>query len=374
MAACAAAIALVLLGDVAAAVVVSGRDRVHTPAALRSALPELRSFVEKTRGLSFKRDVDVVVLDRPDFDAALAKLGPDATDPARQYLESRFLVGFLKALGLVGADFQLTALEAAGSSSLLGLYTFQDKRIVLRKELPGPLLRRVLVHELTHALDDQYFPLADVQVDLRTEDIRALQALIEGDATRVDRLYRDGLTPADRAAADPPAEGLAAVPATANPFLALLAFPYVAGPEFVQGLVKRKGETAVDDAFRTRPRTSEEVLHPERFLEGVRVATVREPSTDGPLLGMGVLGELGLRLVLGESLAAPAAAQAADGWGGDHYTAWSDNERTCVRVNLAMDSARDTVEVRDALRAWAAKHAGADIRVTGDLTTITRCA
>lgn len=374
VAACAAVIAIVLVGDVAAAVVVTNRNRVHTPAALRKVLPDLKRFVERTRQLSFKRGIDVFVLEDQEFEAATSDIEPGATDPASRYEESRFLVGFLMALGLVGRDFQLSSLEEAGRDSLLGLYDIEEKRILVRKELPEPLLRRVLVHELTHALDDQHFPLENVQVDLRTEQFRALQALVEGDAERVDALYRDQLPSAEQVAANVPVEGLAGVPATAEPFLELLAFPYVAGPGLVRALVERDGEAAVNAAFRKPPTTSEEVLHPARFLDGAREASVPRPSADGPLLGLGVLGELVLRLVLGETLAAAAANQAADGWGGDSYVAWSDDERSCVRVNLAMDSPRDTSEVRDGLRQWARTHPGADVRLNGDLTTITRCA
>ena len=375
MAICATAIAIVLVADVAAVLVVANRNRVHTPAALKGVLPELRDFVERTRGLSFKEGVDVFLLDDDEFDAALLRLGAAATDPLRYYEESRFLVGFLKALGLVGRDFQLSSVEAAGIETLLGLYDPNEKEIIVRRRLEGPLLRRVLAHELTHALDDQHFPLQETRVDLRTEQARALQALVEGDAGYVDELYRAQLPPEAQNAADGAVEGLDAVPATAGPFLALLAFPYASGPGFVQALVERGGSSAVDAAFRSPPATSEEILHPELFLEQrSSVVPVRRPTPKGPLLGLGVLGELGLRLVLGETLDAPAAAAAAAGWGGDQYVAWSENERVCVQVDLAMDSAQDVKEVRDGLRRWAAAHPDAEIKSQGDLTTLTRCA
>jgi len=374
LAACGAAIVVLLLADVAAVVVVTRRDRVLTPRELKGALPALTAFAEANRGLKFKRGVDIVALDDRHFDAALSRGGPSTADPAQAYAESRFLVGFLKALGLVGNDFVLSSFEATGARSLLGLYDPLDKRIIVRSDLPGPLLRRVVVHELVHALDNQYHSLDDVIFDLRTEQGRALQALMEGDARRVDILYRDQLPPADRAAAEGDVEGSSGLPASVGPFLKLLAFPYVAGPEFVRALVASGGTAAIDEAFRTRPTTSEDILHPDRFLQRGAPVSVPEPGPDGPRVGLGVLGELGLRLVVGETLDAPAAARAADGWGADHYVAWSDNERTCVRVNLRMDTTTDTHEVRDALRQWAAKHPGADIRAVGDMTTITRCA
>lgn len=374
VAVCAAAIVLLLVADVAAAVVVTGRNRIHTPRQLKGVLPGLTAFVEKNRGLKFKQGVDMFLLDDREFDEALSGAGPYTADPAAAYLESRFLVGFLKALGLVGADFQLSSLEAAGTRGLLGLYDPVTKRIIIRSELPTPLLHRVVVHELTHALDDQHFPLEDIVLDLRTEEHRSLQALLEGDAGRIDTLFRDQLPAADRAAADGEVEGPSGIPASTGPFLELLAFPYESGPAFARALVARGGTAALDEAFRSRPTTSEQVLHPERFPQAASPVTVPRPAPDGPLLGMGVLGELGLRLVLGETLDAAAAARSADGWGDDHYVAWSDKERTCVRVNLRMDTPSDTREVRDALRLWAAKHPRTDIKLDGEMTTLTRCA
>lgn len=374
VAACGVAIVLLLMADVAAAIVVTRRDRVQTPRQLKRVLPTLMDFVETHRGLAFKGGVDIFLLDDEEFDGALSQGGRSIADPAEAYLESRFLVGFLKALGLVGNDFQLSSLDAVATRSLLGFYDPVDKRIVVRSELPEPLLHRVVVHELAHALADQHHPLDGVIIDLRTEQIRSLQALMEGDATRIDTLYRDQLPPAARAAADGEIEGSTGLPESVGPFLELLAFPYTAGPGFVHALVASGGTGAIDEAFRARPTTSEHILHPDRFLQKSPSPSVPEPGPDGPLLGLGVLGEVGLRLVLGETLDAAAAARAADGWGADHYVAWSDNERTCVRVNLRMDTTSDTNEVRDAFRQWAAKHPRTDLKLVGDMTTITRCA
>lgn len=53
-------------------------------------------------------------------------------------------------------------MEAVGTGSLLGTYDPVKRRIVVRGSLPEPLPHRVVVHELTHALDDQYHPLADI--------------------------------------------------------------------------------------------------------------------------------------------------------------------------------------------------------------------
>ena len=371
VAACATAIAILLAADAAAAVVVIRRNGVHTPRQLRKARPALVEFVEQHRGLAFKKDVDIYLLSEREFDESVSGT---AVDPIRGYVESLSIVGFLKAMGLVANDFELSSLEDAGRRSLLGVYDPIKKRIVVRAELPEPLLHQVVVHELTHALDDQYHPLEEIVVDLRTEELRALQALNEGDATRIDSLFVEQLPPAQRAVVDGGVEGLPDIPASSKPFLQLLAFPYVAGPDFVRALVEHGGNAAVDEAFRTRPTTSEHLLHPDRFLRGAPPASVPQPAVDGELARLGVLGELGLRTILGETLDAAAAARAADGWGGDRFVTWSDKGKTCVRVNVRMDTPADANEVRDGFRQWAAKHPGTEVKVDGDLTAVTRCA
>lgn len=371
VAACATAISIVLAADVAAAVVVIRRDGTHTSRQLKKVRPDLVRFVEAHRGLTFKKDVDIFALPDDEFDESISG---SSGDPVREFVESRSIAGFLKALGLVAGDFDFSSLDDVGRRSLLGVYDPIKKRIVVRADLPEPLLHRVVVHELTHALNDQYHPLEDIVIDLRTEELRALQGLSEGDATRVDTLFVEQLPPAQRAVAEGQIEGLPDVPASSRPFLQLVGFPYLAGPDFVRALVERGGNAAVDQAFRARPTTSEQVLHPERFLQGAPPASVPHPGSDGEPERLGVLGELGLRVVLGETLDAAAAARAADGWGGDRFVSWSARGKSCVRVNLRMDTAGDTNEVRDGLRQWAAKHPGAEVKVEGDLTVLTRCA
>lgn len=371
VAACATAIAIVLGADVAAALVVTRRNGVQTPRRLKKARPALEQFVEEHRGLRFKKGVDIFLLPDSEFDESVSGSG---VDPIRAYVESQSIVGFLKALGLVANDFQFSSLDDLGRRSLLGVYDPVKKRIAVRAELPEPLLHQVVVHELTHALNDQYHPLQDIVLDLRTEELRALQALSEGDATRIDTLFAEQLPPAQRAAVEGGVEGLPDVPASTKPFLQLVGFPYVTGPDFVRALVAHGGNAAVDDAFRTRPTTSEQLLHPDRFFQGASATSVPRPGSDGDLQRLGVLGELGLRVVLGETLDAAAAARAADGWGGDHFVTWSAQGRTCVRVNVRMDTTADTNELRDGFRQWAAKHPGAEVKVDGDLTVVTRCA
>ncbi len=76
-----------------------------------------------------------------------------------------------------------------------------------------------------------------------------------------------------------------------------------------------------------------------------------EPEADGEVTDRGVLGLLGLAELAGETaiFGADALPDELDGWGGDHYVAWHDGERTCVRVAVVGETIQDTDEYESLL-------------------------
>src|SRR5207237_6542632 len=81
----------------------------------------------------------------------------------------------------------------------------------------------------------------------------------------------------------------------------LLAFPYQVGPPFTQSLLKAGGQAKLDAAFKNPPTTSEQLVHPEKYLAGEGAKPVDKPTADGKVIDQGVLGELGLAVVLGQA-------------------------------------------------------------------------
>src|SRR5207253_5202995 len=129
--------------------------------------------------------------------------------------------------------------------------------------------------------------------------------LAEGDAVVTSVLWAQrNLSPQElvqvvRASGSGPAP-----PKTVPRFLvALMDFPYEAGPVFIQALLQRGGSRAVDDAFRHPPVYTEQVLHPDRYPLDKPVS-VEVPNV-GPRLGarwkeieIEQVGEAWLRLLL----------------------------------------------------------------------------
>jgi hypothetical protein len=135
-------------------------------------------------------------------------------------------------------------------------------------------------------------------------------------------------------------------------------FPYREGRTFAATLFEAGGWDGVNRAYVDLPRSTEQVLHPERYL-------AEEPDTPTdvfvPDLG-GVLGQgwtLGVRDTLGEfvagvyleqALTEQMAWQSADGWDGDTLVVWEHKDGDRVRVWRSIwDGTAEAAEFEHAL-------------------------
>src|SRR5262249_31240267 len=101
-------------------------------------------------------------------------------------------------------------------------------------------------------------------------------------------------------------------------------FPYRAGFRFVAALRHRQTWAAVDAAYKKPPRSTEQVMHPERYLAGDEPIAV---TLEAPPSLVGAGWQVGTQVVWGEhdfdvflrahGIDAATAAEAAAGWGGD---------------------------------------------------------
>lgn len=328
----------------------------NPPAAgsLQAVLPSLQAFVAKERGLEFKGPVQVTLLGDEAFEERLEESGEEDLD------EVRDAEAVLQAMGLLDRDVDLAAVvKSLSAGAVLGFYDPQTHELVVRGAEPTAFVRIVLVHELTHALEDQQFDLD--RDELGDEAFLGFQALAEGSATRIEDRYRATLSRSERrsAARDEQNRG-ASVPGNVPRVVQVLfGFPYAFGPELVEAVVRAGGQARLDAAFTTPPASSEQVLDPRRYLRGDPPRPVPVPQADADSFDDGEIGQLFLSLMLRAELDDDEAADAAEGWGGDHYVAWRDRNRTCVRMTFVMDTAKDTDELADALAKWARERSGA---------------
>lgn len=370
-------IAMVLFGDGLALATHdstgSSSRSTAPPAALAAVLPTLEAFVEQARGLKFKEPVAIDLLSSADFTAKLREGGGSGGSSGG---DQAAFEGFLRALGLVHGPVDLNAAAAAvEADGIVGFYDPKVTRLFVRGVDPTPFVRQVLVHELTHALDDQHFKLDRPALDNRNdESSESFRVLVEGSAVTVEQRFVASLTEAERqqASDEESAAGGSARDTIPDVVARLLSYPYVVGPRLVDALIQDGGEPRLEQALLNPPVTSEQTLHPDKFLAGEGAIPVAKPAPEGKVVDRGVLGEVALLLILEEVLPTPVARKAAAGWGGDQYVAWSSAGKTCLKWAISMDTPTDTAELVSGLRAWEGKNPGASVQV-GDTVVVTNC-
>ena len=342
------------------------------PNPVDQAIMAASAFVQKERGLRFTSPLKVTMLDEGPF---RDRLNAVRTAPAVERAKREQPV--LRALGVIAPDVDLSAqvkrLLSIGTVSVF--YDAKANELLVRNGPVTPFVRKVIVHELARALDDQSFELdRPALANADDETGASFNALSEGVAKRIETRYVNSLPEPDRKSVDAESRRLAAqVPKDLPPYvLVTYGYPYAAGPKLADALFGAGGAARVNAAFQAPPSTSEQVLHPERFLAGEGAKPVPAPGTEGAVVRQGSLGQLTLSLMLAEVLEPGYAEGAADGWGGDRFVAWQNGANTCVRLVVDMDNPEENSELGDALADWALDRPGATVEGTGPFT-VTRC-
>ena len=147
----------------------------------------------------------------------------------------------------------------------------------------------VYAHQLAHALLDQRFGFAEWGLHpacTRGDDqCQALQALIEGDAALTTDRWLEKEAAALNKDALPEYQALPAAIAdpSAPPFVVrVAAFRSEYGRKFVEALYQRGEWAAVNKAYENLPASTEQILHPEKYIAGEKPIEV----TAAPLSGV----------------------------------------------------------------------------------------
>ena len=346
------------------------------PQDLDSAVLDIEKFVEQERGLKYKTKVDVHLAGDGEFQSRLLK-DFDKERPA--LLEEQEV---LSALGLLtkGSDV-IEESRSLLSAGVVGFYDPETKQLVVRGTAITPYVREVLAHELTHALDDQWFNLNRPELDNPDDESGfGFVGLAEGNARRIENAYVGSMSRDEQRQATNEEQQLVAqhpeIFSLPPILLTLLQAPYDAGPPFIDAVLAAGGQAALDHAFTAPPITSEQILDPSKYLAGEGPVDVTPPTPEGAASNVGVLGELLLREMLFESLSSGAEVdRAVTGWGGDRYVTWKDaSGAPCLRDTFVGDTPTDTSELVDAMTTWADDHNGTVDRSESGPATLTVCA
>ena len=323
-----------------------------------SQLASIASFVERERGLTFQKPVTVEVLaDGPFQDRLFAAEDKDREDLTKQ-------AQALQALGFVDSVSQVEqGQRALLDAGVLGFYDPESDELVVRGGPMTPMTRQTIAHELTHALDDQWFDLDNAAYDENDDELGfGITALAEGNARRVDEAYAAKLDDNDKDTLQDEESQVSPTPASVPPILvSLITAPYDYGEPMVRALLRNGGQTRLDDAFRAPPPTSEQVLDSDKLFAGEPAVSVDAPPADAAVIDQGMFGQLMLQLLLGEALGQGRVQRASTGWGGDHYVVWQQGDAYCLHVDMAGDTPDDLKEMHNGLQDTAKKLPNAQV-------------
>jgi len=346
-----------------------------TKAQLEHSVAQISRFVERERGLRFKKPVRVQLLGEGAFQRRLL------VDFDKDAAENRKDEVMLKGLGLVPpGDDMVGALRSLLGAGVVGFYDPETKALVVRGAALTPYVRTTIAHELTHALDDQWFDLDRPQYDHAADEVSfGFSALAEGDARRVEDAYRSSLSTADQQAAAVEELQIGAkvdVGAVPPVLVDMVGAPYTDGEVFVEDLVAQGGNHALAGAFASPPRTSEQVLDPDAYLAHQGPVPVPHPQVAGPVVKQGLAGRLLITELLTPALGNRSAVDAATGWGGDWAVAWRDHGRPCTTLTVVGDNATETAHLLSGFRQWATTQPGATVTSAGPGApmTVASCA
>ena len=305
--------------------------------SVASSLDKEMREVEKLRGLTFLHDVTQRTIDRSDLRPLIRQqLAKSIPYSIEDYVK------ILQALQLVDASTPdvIERMFKLYDSQVLAFYDPMTHTYFAIRQLPESLaglgdadaLRKsVVMHELTHALQDQRFDAAsrDKALQKDTDGELAYHALLEGEATLVmlDYLLQKSGQSFDEAIKNDfliNALGGAAAEKTVDPdtpryFVEVLKFPYLEGLKLVVDAYRRGGWKEIDKMHANPPRTTRELLHPAeywaRVARGEKGAAPFNPSRSADTLTIERLGEFHWRYLVGDR---------AEGWVDDRVTVKRD--------------------------------------------------
>lgn len=375
-----------------AAVAVAGPVKAAPPpdaALLQATSDRIASEIAALRGLPLLHPVERRVEERANLRLRLETMTREEV-PSDLLAASDRLLHRLRVLQ-PGQRYEEVMLKLMGDE-IAGFYDPRQKTFFLLSDMPASTQSGIMSHELYHALQDQHFGIERLRGygDRVQDPGLAATALLEGDALATMLLYPTGeLTPepgllnrllqASMSASEPPA-GLSPV------LWDSLLFPYVAGLPFVTAVAEARGWEGVLGVYADPPLSTEQILHPERYLERDEPTWLEHPDPypAGQRYAVDVMGEWMIRSLLEQWLAGTVAkaslARASSGWDGDRLSAWDfpGSDREVVTWLTVWDSeaeAEGFARLGPSLAAWWTGVAGqsAEGPHGGSTTATARC-
>src|SRR4051812_24084522 len=262
-----------------------------SPDAGKSAFSEIDDSLArlaKITGLKQVRKVQFDTIDKPRLKVFLEEQIKQEVKPSEIRAEELAL----KKLGLVPQSFDLAKNTVdLMTEQAAAFYDYRKKKLFLMDAANGGGDQdTVLAHELAHALADQHFNLDKYLHRGKTDDSSlARMAVMEGQATWL--MYEVQAQKTGQSLTTSPSivesmsqssdGGNSQFPVLSKAPLYMresLLFPYMQGLKFQQAVVLKMGKAGFAEVFRNPPANSQEILHPEIYLNHTPVKKPAMPT------------------------------------------------------------------------------------------------
>jgi hypothetical protein len=324
------------------------------------AADEVLAQMSKILDLPIKEPLKKTLRSKQEVRDYLIREDKEDKKDAERYADDKTL----EAFGLIPKGFPLDSFMLdVLTDQVAGLYDPKAKEFYIADWIPADEQRTVMSHELTHALEDQSFHIDSWIKAARPNDDAELarDAVSEGsamaamvdyemldqkvsvrDVPDVTLIIRAGaLSEMDK---DP---NLAKAPLYIRDELL---FPYLAGTGFTQEFLKaHAGWQDLHLIFQNPPVSTQQILHPDLYMHGVKPEVVVLPEWKGlvpgdwKLLEENTMGEFGIEEILKQLLDENRAELLAPAWKGDRYAVFEDSKTKATRLVfcLALDNPDD---------------------------------
>jgi hypothetical protein len=248
-----------------------------TSDSLFSELDGISHDLEQITGLKFKKTVASAVMDKDQLRDFLSHRVEKVMKPADIKAETLTL----RMLGLIPDDYDLKQ-ETVDllTEQAAAFYDYQKKKLFIMKGETGEAALMALAHEMAHALADQNFHLAKfIKSETESDDAAtARMAVMEGQATWLMSCWlhqRAGLgaevpEPILKMMSESVEQSASQYPVYSQSPLYVresLTFPYKGGMLFQDAVYRKLGQQSFGEVFRRAPVSTQQVLHPDRYLE-----------------------------------------------------------------------------------------------------------
>ena len=336
-------------------------DEARRTAVLK-VVDEIRVEAARYRGLPWKQDVPADLISRAELKTHLERMIKEELVPAEYERD----VKLMRRFGLLKADEDALEMEKKFlESGILAYYDPKTKRFYMVDGISPEAQRPTILHELVHALEDQYIGLEKRQDALKddSDGLFALKCVLEGSAEHGRSLYEKdhpevaALMRKEQASSAAGQQQMALMRTVPLCLFLPTILHYQTGPAFVGRCVALDYPGGIAKLYDDCPRTQEQVLHSSKFLGKTR--------------------DLPRKIAFGGDL----AAAAGEGW--KRLKEWSDGELDTIlwldyflggnggRLDLALvrqgrwwsKEAQNAAEGWDGMRAVAVEKEGLPIVV-----------